>query len=163
MLVELVVSLAILGVVMATATALFLSVMGGQLQVRADVAIIESLRTAMESMTREVRAGRSFQYNNAAYGAQSLAFVRTLETGPNITVVYRRNPADNSLERSGDGGATYGKITSPTVAVTGLTFQPDPGGRSRVMVAARVRANQGRLGEFFFSTSVAPRNVRYTP
>ena len=112
-LIELVVALAILGIVVITATALFLTTMQGQLQVRGDVAVIEGLRTGMESMTREIRAGSDFQYGAATHSAtcgnQSIQFTRILEDDFTATIVYCRNAADGALMRSQDGGATWGR------------------------------------------------------
>ncbi|MBI2624201.1 hypothetical protein HYW67_01760 [Candidatus Parcubacteria bacterium] len=166
-LIELVVALAILGVVVTAATVLFLTTMQGQLQVRGDVAVIEGLRTGMESMTREIRAGREFKYSEATHSATcgdaSVQFTRTLEDNSTATIVYCRNAADGALMRSGDGGATWGRITSSSVTITQLTFQQVAGTGGRVAIAAKVRANQGRLGEFFFSTAIAPRNIVVAP
>lgn len=162
-LIELVVALAILGVVVIVATALFLTTMQGQLQVRGDVAVIEGLRTGMESMTREIRAGRDFKIGEATHSAtcgnESVQFTRTLEDDSTVTIVYCRNAADGALMRSGDGGATWGRITSSSVTLTQLTFQKVAGTGGRIAIAAKVRANQGRLGEFAFATAVAPRNI----
>ncbi len=161
-LIELVAALAILGMVVTVATALFLTTMQGQLQVRGDVAVIEGLRTGMESMAREIRAGRDFQYGATEYSAscgnESIKFKRILEDGSTATIVYCRNAADGALMRS-QGGAVFGRITSSSVTLTQLTFQPVAGTGGRIAIAARVRANQGRLGEFAFSTAVAPRNI----
>ncbi|MBI4099130.1 hypothetical protein HY442_01210 [Candidatus Parcubacteria bacterium] len=154
-LIELIAALAILGFVTITATALFLATMQGQLQVRSDVAVVEGLRTTMETMTREIRASTSFQYNAALYGAQSLAFTRPLDGGATATVAYRL-AADGTIERSGDGGAVWSKITSPLISVTALTFKPAP--NSRVAISIKVRSTQSRLGQFYFSTVVAARN-----
>lgn len=162
-LIELVVALAILGMVVIAATALFLTTMQGQLQVRGDVAVIEGLRTGMESMAREIRAGRGFQYGVATHtatcGTQSIQFTRILEDGSTATIVYCRNAADGALMRSQNGGAAWGSITSSSVTLTQLTFQEVAGTGGRIAIAVRVRANQGRLGEFVFATAVAPRNV----
>lgn len=164
-LIEIVVAVGILGVLTVVAATLFLSIMQGQLSVRADVAAIEGLRTAVESMSREIRAGRGYRFNDPTYGAESIAFTRTLDTGADTIVVYRRNTTDNSLERSGNGGTEYGKITSATVSVLGLTFQPTMiAGNprlARIAISARVRANEGKRGEFFFASTVAPRDIRY--
>ena len=128
-LIELMVAVGLFALVMALASGAYLIMIGVNRNTQAVSTGINNLSFALESMTRTIRTGTSYQCNNPAGGNCSSggsAFYVTDQTG--AVVSYARSVSDSICHSGGNGCLTVTRagttiaLTSPPLNVSSLVF-----------------------------------------
>lgn len=137
-LIELVVAVALFGFIAVAMIGAMLAVVDGNKKTRTTIQAIDNLNFALESMTREIRVGNSYDCSgiikagrsdtgDCATGTTTLGIL----SSDNDLLVYRHNPVDLSIERCGSLGtdcpnpgnpANYVRMTGANVAINDLMF-----------------------------------------
>lgn len=132
-LVELIVALGLFIVVMTVATSALLSLTDINRKVESMRIAYDNLNLALESMARELRAGKAYTCGktsvipalnlasvgsdcNITEGKSSIGFY----SQDGDTIVYRKN--GNAIERQRSGEPGFSAITSPNIVIDRLTF-----------------------------------------
>lgn len=133
-LIELIVSIAIFGVVMVMAVGSLLSLSAANKKAQTVKFAMDNLDYALEGMSRTIRIGYNYHCENditptnigatqdCTGGGVLLAFeaFNGSSQTTNDQIIYRIN--NGVLERSKDGGATFVEITSPEITLTTFNF-----------------------------------------
>ncbi|MBI2587953.1 prepilin-type N-terminal cleavage/methylation domain-containing protein [Candidatus Azambacteria bacterium] len=111
-LLEMLVSIGIFALFIGLGAGLFLSVLRGERHAAAFRAVQENIRFSMETMAREMRTGKGF----SMLGSE-LSF--TNARGESVRYRLR----GGAIERSSDGGLSFGRMTSDRVNVATFAFR----------------------------------------
>lgn len=177
--IELMVAVTLFAFVAVTMIGAMLAVVDGNRKARATVAAMDNLNFALESMSREIRVGSSYdcsglikttpsETGDCANGSPILGIL----SSNNDVLVYRFNAAEGSIERCGSIGTScpdatddnqYIRMTGSNVVIDRLTFHTQGSGSAdneqpRVTMiiegtAGDLKANSG----FSIQTTVTQR------
>lgn len=185
-LVEMIVATGIFTVAILILVGALISLTNESRKTRAIRAVSDNLGSAIESMTRSMRMGKSFYCGcgtpsltpqscslaGAGVGASCIAFIpQNAPVSPGVSdmVVYRYNATDRSIERSTQGGAvgTFLRYTAPEVQVQDLKFYVNgaTAAQDQPFITITLRASAGTkdnvLTEFNIQTSVSARSPNF--
>ena len=111
-LVELLVAMTLFIVVIGISAGSFIQILRSQRMIVSLISANNNAVLTLEEMTREVRTGRDFREEGGDF-----SFVNSRSEN----VIYHRNPADSSLEKSVNAG-DFKKLTAVDVRVTRFSF-----------------------------------------
>lgn len=137
-LVEVIVGMGIFGVILALGSAVLLSTIYSQRGTRAFQGAIDELGFSLETVSREIRAGRGFSLG----GSSTLNFTNADDKA----VVY--NLQNSTIMRSEDSGATFKPVTGSGINISYLEFQlsgqaSGDGLQPKIVILIQVKAQAG--------------------
>jgi len=126
--IELVVVIAILALVIVTASDLFLSMIKTQKKILAEQEVLNQVSYAIEYMARAIRMARADEFNTCvgqgeSYGVYSNGIKFINHSSEDICQVFLWDSVDKVLKESRDGGQTYIPITSRDVIINSFTIK----------------------------------------
>ncbi len=170
-LVELIVAMGLFALVMLLASGAYIMMIGANRQAQAISTGIDNLSFALESMTRNIRTGTSYDCgspnnNNgqATNSCPSGSSIFSFTDQSLNTVSYMLSNA--SIQRSTDGGQTWVQLTDPSVKISSLMFyayytdstsgkQP----RVTIVISGSVSSGPGKTDSFTVETGATMRGV----
>lgn len=163
-LLEMVVSLGIFSVVIVTAIGAMLSVQGAQVKAANIQTIQDNLRFALESMTKEMRAGTAFR-PFAGGGQQFDGLTFTRSDGSDVGYCFSAG-ALRKISGSSSDCSVSSAVTSEDIVVEDVTFYvigQAPGrsdGQPRITIALQARSQDVRLATSFRVQTTVTSRVR---
>lgn len=169
-LVELIVAMGLFALVMLLASGAYLMMIGANRQAQAISTGIDNLSFALESMTRSIRTGTSYDCgtltaspNDCSGGKSTFSF----KDQSGKIIAYTVNAS--TLQESTDGGNTWVSLTDPSVNISSLMFyaydtEPTSDGnygqpRVTIVVSGSVSSGPNKTVPFTVETGATMRGV----
>ncbi len=164
-LVELMIAIGLFAFVMTLTSGAYLMMIGVTRKTQGIVTGIDNLAFALESMTRTIRTGGS--YNCGGIGdCSSGAGTFSVENAEGVTVTYALGSQSNGSQNVGAITANGVSLTSPSINVTDLTFYSTGTSSSdalqpqvRISASGVVSVGPGQTEPFTVETSATARGI----
>jgi prepilin-type N-terminal cleavage/methylation domain-containing protein len=164
-LIEIIVSMAIFSVVMVVALGAFLKIVDVNKRAQTVEAAVNNLTFTIESMTRELRTGKSYELNP---GKNQVTFIAKYTTGsPPVPIYYAYRLSSSKIQRAigpsagtKPGSSDFAEATAPNVKVTDLSFELDHTGNIpliRIFATGEVGSVEKAKTTFSVQTAVSQR------
>lgn len=165
-LVELITAVALFTVVMTVSMGSILGIFSANRQSRSLRAVMTNLNLALESMSKEMRYGKTYHCGSSGTltDAQNCASGDTLlsfRSSEDVQITYRLN--GTTLEKDEDGGG-FEPVTAPDVVIDSLVFYALGAGtgdtlQPRVLVKLQGHAGDKNRSDFTLQTLISQRAV----